>query len=643
MVYDIHYDLCAVVINILTILTFFKKKDISRKQNIEFILVVIIVLLSSICDIVSGLLISSITPETKTLASIFSYGYLILHNLLPGQFAVYLLTVTGVNKLHAKRFYFIFFLPILIVLILLFTNPFTNAIFYFDKDLIYKHGKGMYILYASSAYYVVTILYYIIRYNKSIPSNMATALTGFILASASAVAFQFFFPSILIELFIQSLLLLVTLFTIENDEEVINPITKIYNRKSFFHENDTSIKANLRYSIIIIKITNFKYYLDTVGFHTMDDILYNVAQWLRQAGGKTSVYDCDNGTFTILRYGKNQNDLDGLCVTILERFEKEWQAKNINISLDAQISAVRIPSDINNIQDLRLLIDARYTHDGKRTNFIQYNSLHILKRHAKVEGAIKKALENNSFQVFFQPIWDCKKNKICSAEALLRLFDDELGFIPPNEFIPIAENNGSIIQIGDFVFNKACELYQKEHMKDFGIELIDVNISPVQCMNHNLAKRFEKILEKNALSAKCINLEITENAAINSLETFMHTLQELRNMRFNFSLDDYGTGYSNAAYIFNMDFNIIKLDKSILWEADAKANAKIILKNYINMIKEMQLKIVVEGVETEGHKNLVTNLGCDYCQGFFFSKPLPVSEFIEYCKKFNQISPVNGS
>ena len=108
-------------------------------------------------------------------------------------------------------------------------------------------------------------------------------------------------------------------------------------------------------------------------------------------------------------------------------------------------------------------------------------------------------------------------------------------------------------------------------------------------------------------------------------------------MGFTFSLDDYGTGYSNASHIFNLDFDIIKLDKSILWKADQKASAKIILRNTIQMIKEMNLKIVMEGVETDSQKQAVSNLDCDYIQGFYFSKPMEADRFIDYCKKFNKL------
>ena len=152
-----------------------------------------------------------------------------------------------------------------------------------------------------------------------------------------------------------------------------------------------------------------------------------------------------------------------------------------------------------------------------------------------------------------------KSAKELPTSIEVRLIDEDLGFVSPDEFIPIAEKNGTITAIGQFVFEEACHIFSREKLKEIGIEFIDVNLSTVQCMHKNLAEIFKNTLEHYGLTSKTINLEITESAAINSQETFQQTMKDLRGMNFSFSLDDYGTGYSNATYIFNMDFSVIKI------------------------------------------------------------------------------------
>ena len=228
-----------------------------------------------------------------------------------------------------------------------------------------------------------------------------------------------------------------------------------------------------------------------------------------------------------------------------------------------------------------------------------------------------------------------------SAEALCRLIDDEFGYIPPDEFIPVAERNGSILEIGRIVFEEACRFYQEGRLRQLGIEYIEVNLSVVQCMSRELEKVFDNVLSKYSIDASRINLEITESATAENQELLFDTIETLKQRGFNFSLDDYGTGYSNIAYMYEMPFSIIKIDKSILWKAlhptsgTGSKNAVIYLENTIRMLKAMDYKILVEGVETMEQKLLLEELGVDYMQGFYFSKPVRKDVFTDYVKVVN--------
>ena len=283
------------------------------------------------------------------------------------------------------------------------------------------------------------------------------------------------------------------------------------------------------------------------------------------------------------------------------------------------------------------IVDSEYESESdNKVTLIRGEKLNMFQRERKIQEEIQKALINREFKVLYQPIWDKESDTIHSAEALVRTPIGELGFISPEEFIPISEKTGDIIEIGEFVFEEVCKMFSEHNVKQYGVEFIEVNLSTVQCMQRNLAKRFKEILDKYNVSASSINLEITESAAANSPEMFINTMSELKKLGFTFSMDDYGTGYSNLSHMYDTDFDIIKLDKSILWNSYKSKKADIILQNTVKMIKEMEHNIVIEGVETEEQKEYVSRLGCDYCQGYYFSKPVAKEEFIEYCKKYNK-------
>ncbi|MBR1892989.1 MAG: EAL domain-containing protein, partial [Lachnospiraceae bacterium] len=195
--------------------------------------------------------------------------------------------------------------------------------------------------------------------------------------------------------------------------------------------------------------------------------------------------------------------------------------------------------------------------------------------------------------------------------------------------------NGSIIEIGEIVLDKVCRSYQEHNMQKLGLDYIEVNLSVLQCLSENLVTDICGILDQAGMPAIHINLEVTESAMMSNHDLFFQTINELKAKGFSFSLDDYGTGYSNISYIFELPFELIKIDKGLLWASDTKAKAKALLEHTIQMMHAIGLKTVVEGAETQEHIELLKNLETDYIQGFYFSKPLPVEDFVKYCKKIN--------
>jgi EAL domain-containing protein (putative c-di-GMP-specific phosphodiesterase class I) len=463
--------------------------------------------------------------------------------------------------------------------------------------------------------------------------NKKVALIVMFVGAISSIVIQSVFPELLIEMFIQGLALLGVLVTIENEDEIQSAITKVYNRKAFLHEGMVSINNHIKFSVITIKLNNLKYYTEVLGVVRTNEVLKDIAQWLDSIL-PSCVYDCESGLFALMIH--KQSETEEIISKIKEKLSEDWICGDIKIPFVTHICIIEVPKDADTIERLIAMVDTDYNcENNQRVVIITDDRLHMFQRENMVMNAIQRALDKQSFKVFYQPIWDKDTNTIHSAEALIRLFDDELGFIPPDEFIPISEKNGTIVKIGEFVFEDVCKMFSEYNVSQYGIDFIEVNLSTVQCMQKDLAMKFKELLDKYNVQASSINLEITESAAVNSPEMFLNTMAELKEMGFTFSMDDYGTGYSNYSYMFDLDFDIIKLDKSILWNADKNKKADIILKNTVRMIKEMNHNIVMEGVETEEQKKYVTSLGCDYCQGYYFSKPVDKDSFIEYCKNYN--------
>lgn len=259
-----------------------------------------------------------------------------------------------------------------------------------------------------------------------------------------------------------------------------------------------------------------------------------------------------------------------------------------------------------------------------------------LREEKETEKLITEALKNDRLEVWYQPIFSTKQHRFTSAEALVRIRDEDGFLIPPGSFIEIAERNGSILQVGETVFRKVCRFLSENSIDKYGIKYIEVNLSMVQCAYSHLAKDYIAIMEEYGINSDRINLEITESASTSAKKVLLENMKELMKYGVNFSLDDFGTGQSNLDYIADMPVEIVKFDKGMTNAYFESGKTKYIMDAATNMIKGMNLKIVSEGIETEEQYKVMKEMGINYIQGYYFSKPLPEKEFLEFIDRENK-------
>ena len=635
MDYILEFDISALFISFAALIIFIYKKDRHKRQNRTFLLLIITQVITTVSDLIGAYTLNHNLTEYWIISNVFNLLYFVSHTFIPVLFTVYILDLTGIIKRHNK-YLFLLFLPYAVLLILQLTNPFTHIVFTIDSNLNYTKGPLLAPMYLAALFYLVLCLVLIIRYRLTLSISRLLLLSAFTSIILASTLIQLFIPRLLIECFVQITMTLCMLITVDNPSEIFSLTTGVYNRSTFLQDNLNFIRNKVSYKLIIVKILNEEYHMATLGYSFMQEILRSIAQWLVLITNEDCVYDCNNGNFAIVLYGQKLRKSEQILTYLSNRFSTDWLHKDVILSLETQICDIDIPGDVNTLEGIVTIVDSTGIKQNTKVSIIKREQLSFMQRQKAIQNSISYSLDNNLFQVHFQPIWDVNANKIHSAEALVRLHDEELGFIPPDEFIPIAEKSGSIIAIGQFVFEEACKMFSIEQLSGIGIDFLEVNLSPVQCNNKKLSQIFQNTCSHYNLKPSSINLEITESAAINSHDNLLQTIKDLHSAGFTFSLDDYGTGYSNASYIFSMDFDIIKIDKTILWEAEKSESALIILQNTVRMIKELNKKILVEGVETKSQKDLMVQMGADYLQGFYFSKPLPKQDFIEFCSVFNR-------
>ncbi|MCR5032476.1 MAG: EAL domain-containing protein [Lachnospiraceae bacterium] len=610
----------------------------NKAQNKIFFVIVMGEFVSDIFDIVSSL--TNVQPQLvpEYARDAFNVMFLLSHNFMPFFFVAYVSVVSG-DYLKRKAPYFcLLFIPLSLDIIALGLNAQLRWIFYYDENGYYCHDYMMVWLYISAFFYIGYSIWLVIKNNKAMQKQKWHAILFFVIASALSIVYQIFHSEMLVEMFFQSIGFLGMLFTLENEDELRNPITGACNRHAFLIDNQLYMESKVAYQIISVKITNLATYNNTIGVPIVNAVLQDIATRMAEdvaKGNDSTVYDCEHGIFHILLLNSDEKEANRILDVLTENFGKEWKFKDFNLVMRARIEYIRVPEDVDNLQRLLSITEAEeFALSNNKLEVIRGMDLLNLKRETEVISAIKRAIDRNGFQIYYQPIFHEKTGRINSAEALVRLFDEEIGFVPPDEFIPIAERNGMIVEVGVQVFRKVCEDISTMDMDKLGLDYIEVNLSTIQCMNSDLPASFRNILKRYKVDAKRINLEITESAAVNNPDMLLNVMSRLREIGFDFSLDDYGTGYSNFTYMFDMNFDIIKLDKSILYNADRDKKADVILRNSIRMLKEMNFQVLVEGIETDRHRSMVEDLGVDLLQGYYFSRPLPRDVFLDYVENF---------
>lgn len=283
-----------------------------------------------------------------------------------------------------------------------------------------------------------------------------------------------------------------------------------------------------------------------------------------------------------------------------------------------------------------LLIHAEYklktnteSEYGKRMVFDDHDR-QMMERRSLLTSVIRAALDNGTFRVFYQPIYSFADRSYTKAEALLRLYDGHLGWITPDEFIPIAEEQGLIHDLGLYVLEHVCKKLADRKAKGLAPVGIHINVSTIQFSRNGFFTAFMDIIERYGVDPSLIVMEVTESIMIQSFDFIMSIMRQFIDRGIRFSLDDFGTGYSSLNYIATLPISGIKLDKSFIDRSEKSDVYALLIRNVVEIARGLQLELIVEGVETTGQVDTLTKIGCEAMQGYYFSRPLPETELDDF-------------
>lgn len=645
MSYIIHFDIASLILTsiILAVLIFYKRFPTHNSK------VFLLLTASSLTGIAFNLLSVYVNQyfalKMSILTNIVNVVHIISVNIIPIFYYYFLLSMTHTNAEIPAPIKYMLDGTIYYILLTTLTSPWSHWTMYNDENGVYHHGTGMTVLYVIACFYIVLGLVHCFKFKKKLKLSNIACVIFFSLAMAAVLIFQYFNPHYLVISFGVSVSLLVCFLTLKNPLAYIHKSTDTYNKEAFTEFLNASVNAKKPVSLIFFQLDNFNLLKVRIGtthaYKLMTEYLKHINsscknKYLFHIADNTYGFFCNSGDVS-----------DGKAQILYEISKTPFY---INFSDDvSKTFAYRINLSIYKIENLNIFQVLKDKHKFLLTNEIidilkfavsyvkpsencpiitlDYAIFNEFYKKKAIIHTVQAAIQNESFEVFLQPIYSTAKKRFIGAESLIRLKSNDGSYIPPVEFIPESEHNGDILQIGDIALKKTCEFILETNLLELGIETVNINLSVMQLFQENIVEHMLGIISSYNLPKEVFRFEITESLATEDEINFGVMLNSLTKKGVLFALDDYGTGFSNTARLMSYPFFEIKFDKSLIDLACKDEQNMICLKHLVNMANEKGMITLAEGIEDESSASSLREIGCNLIQGFYYAKPMNAKDF----------------
>ena len=643
-----YFDIASLIILSIIFYSMLARKVIVGSSNVTFTLFGFCIFITTVFDTFNALYsnhINILFSYTNITSRYFSlYGYFIFRNLTLPLYGIYLLVISGgwAKYFKHKRVIFLYFLPYILLLTLLICNVFTKNVFYVNENFEYVRCHNISYFYLISIFYFIMGFAILFHYKKLFSKDKFLSLCTMLPFNIIAVLIQFFNPNCLIECFCTTATFLLITFTVQKPEEQLDLRYGSYTVYAFKENIIKHLILKTNISIILVGSKNYdviKNILSPPDFESFKKTFSeNIKNQCKNFSYLGNTYYYGNGIFVVVSYKENKERALQIADFIEKSLSNGIKIGKANINISSSLCVVECPKEFTDYESLSSFISKYqvFFSDIKGVVDLEKHSEHLnYKIKADINNVLSRGINDHGFMIYYQPIYSIEKNKFISAEALIRLNDPKWGFVSPEIFIAAAEKNGTILHIGKLVIEEVCKFISRDVFKELGLEYIEINLSVAQCLQTDLVDVISSLLKKYNVNPHQINLEITEREDIFDQQIFIENLKQLRKLGISISLDDYGTGYSNILRIVDLPIEIVKIDKSFV-DQYKKDEMKSIIRNTVKMLKEINKKIVVEGIETKDSLDNFSNLKCDYIQGYYFSKPLDQVSFVSKVLEMNK-------
>ncbi len=620
------FVLPSLLVLVILLAYYFFRPRLANRMNKAFLILIVTDVATILTDVLATLADEQYEALPLPLVSLLNLLYFV--SFIARILAFFYLTLV-VLKLDIPRFSWIKHTASLVFILcegIVLSSPFTGAVYSVDSAG-YHRGPLYGILPACSFFYLAFGIILLICFGKRTRKSFLISAFAFHFILIAGNIVRILYPQYLVMNVFCLLAILIIFLSFENPDLYITDRGPAFNTRAFTEWLDDPLHRKNK-KALGFAIRNYNDERSMYGGIQMDQGLGLIISWLVKHFPHFLLFYLRGGNFALV--GAENADWETIRRDISERFQQPWRAESVELNLN--VTYVEIGLSGQDTTSDRIVNTLIYALDeaGESADIEQsvmsQETLQKFDAQIEIKRWLDQAIDNDQVEVFLQPIIDSHTRQVFFAEALARIRDDGGKLIPPGLFIPIAEKNGQINLLGEQVLRKTCAFLRERGAQASALRWINVNLSPIQCMSSGLAPLFSSILQKYNVPVDKIHLEITEEAMLN-YDKQARQIEALQRSGFQIAVDDYGSGFSNLHQVKRHAFSNIKLDMSIVW--DYVRDRDSLLPALVQAFKQMGFSITAEGVETKEAADALTEIGCDYLQGYYFSKPLPLNEFIE--------------
>ncbi|WP_024864476.1 EAL domain-containing protein [Butyrivibrio sp. FCS014] len=508
----------------------------------------------------------------------------------------------------------------------------VSRVYYATNDLgdYYNTGPGINFCYFIGFIYIFTTMIIAVAFRKRLNKNDARAIILGLVMWAILALFQFWYKGLQVSSIAIMLMALTLFLTMENPKEYYEKsMPKIRNRDAFQMVLTDWFCYKKHFFIASVIFTGKTNVLSGEDRQVFYDLQSGVAEMADRCIGEAAYLSNWN---TLSFFMTDPAKVESL-MSVVNNYKDEVANYKLTFSI---LEIPRHTSQYDEALQVLSYVSQEYVLAQSSPNLvIDEKIIDRMSYRNSIEDVVRQAIKDKAFDVYYQPILNVAEGKFYSAEALVRLRRPSTeNFISPEDFIPIAEQCGLVQDIDDLVFEKVCSFIAREDLISYGIKRIEVNLSGNEAVDRQTFGRLRTKMEKYHIPPKFINFEITETAYINNDEAFKDNVRRLKELGSSFSMDDFGSGYSNLLELLKMDYVLVKMDKEFIWNCLDKNKPENLrmLEYSISFLKDYGLHVLAEGIETLEQAQTLIDFGVEYLQGFYYSRPLPESEYVEFLK-----------